>query len=206
MRHRKFAVSAVAAIALLTTACAPLPTEGDALPGSDSAPVGEAAQTVDTSALTPYADPIPSCNDIGTALGSLIEGYQPKPSDFERRGFQSGMETLSCKWVNAEFVSKADGKVFIGVTVSADKINKAAYEGNTEGAADLIIAGSPVEAAGAGSFAIAAPLALTDPVTKEGLITVGEGIKIETSVTADEGAAPTTQQVLDAHAALLGTL
>lgn len=200
------AVAAAATIAL--TACTPPSTDEDALPGSDTAPKNAAAQAVDTSSLEANPGPFPSCKELTEVVGAEIEGMQAKPSNFERRGFVDGLESLTCNWVNPAFVAKGEGKVWISITATSAKINKEAYEGNTEGAADRLIAGDAVSALNGGSYGVTEKLADTDVVTKDGVISVGDGLTITTSVTADEGAAdaPTVAEATTAHAALITAL
>lgn len=202
MRLNKLTTTAAAAtLLLLTAACAPLPESQDALPGSGSAPKDDAVvETVDTSTLTAFQEALPTCPEIGAAIDTLIAGFQPKPSDFERRGFSSGLENLECNWANPSFVNKGEGKVVVGVTIAAAKISPEAYEANTAGAAELAIAGA-ADAGGSKTFGVEGPLALTDVAPKPGIITVFPGATITTTVSADEGAedAPTAEEVIKAH-------
>lgn len=202
MRLTKIATTvAAASLLIITAACSPLPDNQDSLPGSGSAPKNDAVvETVDTSSISAFKETIPTCADIGGAISPIVGDMQPKPSDFERRGLSSGLEKLSCNWANAAFVNKGEGKATIGVTIAAAQINPEAYEGNTEGAADLAIADAG-ETGGSKSFSIEGPLTLTDVVPKSGVVTVFSGATITTTVSADEGAedAPTVEEVVNAH-------
>jgi hypothetical protein len=205
VRKRSLTAALAAATVIALTACTPPPNDEDTLPGSGTAPKGSVAQAVDTDSIAPVAGPLPKCEEVAAAVGSIIDGMQPKPSNFEKRGYVSGLEALTCNWVNPEFIAKSDEGVWVSVQVTAAKINPEAYAANNEGVAALAIAGSPAEALGGASYGVADKLATTDTLTKDGVITVGNGVTVVTAVTASEGvtSVPTVADALTGHASIL---
>jgi hypothetical protein len=189
-----------AALIALTAACAPIPTDQDALPGSDTTPQGVAAETVDTSDLEPFSGTIPTCTDLAASLGSIIDGFQPKMNDFDRRGSSSGLENARCNWVNDAYVARGDGKTTIGFVIQTAKITKEAYIANTDGATDRVIEGA-ADALGGASFGVDETLTAADTTPKSGVISVFDGVTITTVITADETStdAPTVADTISAQ-------
>lgn len=200
------ALAAAAALATLT-ACGPLPSEGDALPGSDSAPKGESGSTVDTSGIEPLVTPVPTCKDFTGMLGSIVQGLTPKQGDFEKRSFSGGAEVVECNWVNEEYVAKKDGAGVLTFEIRSAKINAEAYIAKNDAAA-LAIDGAPSVSLGGNSFAIKSAVTPDSVVNTDGVISVFEGMTVLTRLDAEEGStlAPTVFQALDAHAALFKAL